>query len=37
MLGGGITTSVPASFLALHPQVTMMFDEPLAEAVASLR
>ena len=37
MLSGGITTNVPASFLALHPRVTMMFDEPLAEAVASLR
>ena len=37
MLSGGITTSVPASFLALHPRVTMMFDEPLTEAVATLR
>ena len=37
VLTGGITTRVPASFLTLHPQVTMMFDEPLAEALATLR
>lgn len=37
VLTGGITTRVPASFLTLHPQVTMMFDEPLADAMAILR
>ena len=37
VLTGGITTRVPASFLTLHPQVTMMFDEPLADAMATLR
>jgi glucosamine-6-phosphate deaminase len=37
VLTSGITTRVPASFLTLHPQVTMMFDEPLADAMATLR
>ncbi len=36
VLTGGVTTQVPASFLTLHPQVTMMIDEPLAEALATL-
>lgn len=27
MLDGGVTTRVPASFLQLHPQVTVMLDE----------
>ena len=30
MLYGGITTQVPASFLQLHPQVTVMLDEAAA-------
>jgi glucosamine-6-phosphate deaminase len=34
MLNGGVTTAVPASFLQLHPQVTVMLDEPLAETLA---
>lgn len=37
MLNGGVTTAVPASFLQLHPQVTVMLDEPLADALATLR
>jgi glucosamine-6-phosphate deaminase len=28
MLEGGITTRLPASFLQLHPRVTVMLDEP---------
>jgi glucosamine-6-phosphate deaminase len=36
VLTGGLTTHVPASFLTLHPHVTMMIDEPLAEALATL-
>jgi glucosamine-6-phosphate deaminase len=28
MLEGGVTTRLPASFLQLHPQVTVMLDEP---------
>lgn len=28
MFEGGVTTRVPASFLQLHPQVTVMLDEP---------
>jgi glucosamine-6-phosphate deaminase len=31
MLYGGVTTSVPASFLQLHPQVTVMLDESIAD------
>jgi glucosamine-6-phosphate deaminase len=31
MLYGGVTTSVPASFLQLHPQVTVMLDRSLAD------
>jgi glucosamine-6-phosphate deaminase len=30
MLYGNVTTSLPASFLQLHPQVTVMLDEPAA-------
>jgi glucosamine-6-phosphate deaminase len=30
MLYGGVTTRVPASFLQLHPQVTVMLDSPAA-------
>jgi len=36
VLTGGVTTRVPASFLTLHPQVAMMFDQPLADAIATL-
>jgi glucosamine-6-phosphate deaminase len=31
MLNGGVTTQVPASFLQLHPQVTVMLDKSLAD------
>jgi glucosamine-6-phosphate deaminase len=31
MLYGGVTTAVPASFLQLHPQVTVMLDASLAD------
>jgi glucosamine-6-phosphate deaminase len=34
MIGGGITTSVPASFLQLHPDVTILIDEPAAAHLA---
>jgi glucosamine-6-phosphate deaminase len=34
MLEGEVTTRVPASFLQLHPQVTVMLDAPLAEGRA---
>lgn len=34
MLYGGVTTRVPASFLQLHPQVSVMLDDPLAESLA---
>ncbi|HXG89111.1 MAG TPA: glucosamine-6-phosphate deaminase [Vicinamibacterales bacterium] len=30
MFEGGVTTRLPASFLQLHPQVTIMLDQPLA-------
>jgi glucosamine-6-phosphate deaminase len=30
MLYGGVTTRLPASFLQLHPQVTVLLDEPAA-------
>lgn len=30
MISGGITTQLPASFLQLHPRVTVMLDEPAA-------
>jgi glucosamine-6-phosphate deaminase len=30
MLAGGITTELPASFLQLHPRVTVMLDEDAA-------
>jgi glucosamine-6-phosphate deaminase len=33
MLYGDVTTRVPASFLQLHPQVTVMLDESLAESL----
>lgn len=32
MLYGSVTTRVPASFLQLHPQVSVMLDEPAARA-----
>jgi glucosamine-6-phosphate deaminase len=31
MLYGGVSTRVPASFLQLHPQVTVMLDQSLAD------
>jgi glucosamine-6-phosphate deaminase len=31
MLYGGVTTQVPASFLQLHPQVSVMLDDSLAD------
>ena len=31
MLYGGVTTAVPASFLQLHPQVSVMLDQSLAD------
>ena len=31
MLNAGVTTRVPASFLQLHPQVTVMLDKSLAD------
>ena len=34
MLYGGVTTAVPASFLQLHPQVTVMLDQSLADQLA---
>jgi glucosamine-6-phosphate deaminase len=37
MMDGGITTRLPASFLQLHPQVSVLLYQPLAEAVATLR
>ena len=33
MFDGGITTRVPASFLRLHPQVSVLLDQPLADAL----
>jgi glucosamine-6-phosphate deaminase len=36
ILTGGLTTRVPASFLTLHPQVRMMIDQPLTEAITTL-
>jgi glucosamine-6-phosphate deaminase len=37
MFDGGVSTQVPASFLQLHPQTTIMLDDPLADAVVTLR
>lgn len=34
MLYGAVTTMVPASFLQLHPHVTVMLDESLADQLA---
>jgi glucosamine-6-phosphate deaminase len=31
LLYGGVTTAVPASFLQLHPQVSVMLDQSLAD------
>jgi glucosamine-6-phosphate deaminase len=36
-LEGGVTTRVPASFLQLHPQVTVMLDDLVAEELAGCR
>ena len=36
-LEGGVTTRVPASFLQLHPQVTLMFDELVADGLDGCR
>ena len=35
MIEGGVTTRVPASFLQLHPQVTVMLDETVAEGLGA--
>ncbi len=35
MLQGGVTTRVPASFLQLHPQVTVMLDDAVADGLAA--
>jgi glucosamine-6-phosphate deaminase len=37
MLEGGVTTRVPASFLQLHPQVTVMLDEMVADGLEGCR
>jgi glucosamine-6-phosphate deaminase len=37
MLEGGVTTRVPASFLQLHPQVTLMFDDMVADELDGCR
>lgn len=37
MMEGDVTTQLPASFLQLHPQVRIMLDEPLVEALLTLR
>lgn len=37
MLEGGVTTQVPASFLQLHPQVTLMFDDLVADGLDGCR
>lgn len=34
MLHGGVTTAVPASFLQLHPQVSVMLDASLADQLS---
>jgi glucosamine-6-phosphate deaminase len=34
MLYGGVTTAVPASFLQLHPQVSVMLDQSLADQLS---
>lgn len=34
MLYGGVTTAVPASFLQLHPRVSVMLDQSLADQLA---
>ena len=37
MLEGGVTTRVPASFLQLHPQVTVMLDDLVAGGLDGCR
>jgi len=37
MLEGGVTTRVPASFLQLHPQATLMFDDMVADELDGCR
>jgi glucosamine-6-phosphate deaminase len=37
MLEGNVTTMLPASFLQLHPDVTVMLDAPLADELAACR
>jgi len=37
MLDGGVSTRVPASFLQLHPQVTVMLDELVADGLEKCR
>ena len=37
MLEGGITTRLPASFLQLHPRVTVLLDEPAATCMEEIQ
>lgn len=37
MIEGDVTSSVPASFLQLHPQVTVLLDEPAAGELSTAR
>jgi glucosamine-6-phosphate deaminase len=37
MIEGGVTTKVPASFLQLHPQVTVMVDDLVADGLTNCR
>lgn len=37
MLEGGVTTRLPASFLQLHPQVTVMLDDLVADGLDGCR
>ena len=37
LLDGGVRPEVPASFLQLHPQVTVMLDAPLADLLITPR
>jgi glucosamine-6-phosphate deaminase len=37
MLEGGVTTRLPASFLQLHPQVTVMLDDLVADGLGGCR
>jgi 6-phosphogluconolactonase/glucosamine-6-phosphate isomerase/deaminase len=37
MLEGRVTSALPASFLQLHPRVTVMLDEPAAGELSTAR